>query len=133
MRTAQVAEEVGVSRRTLSRWVSLGLCNPTVRAAGKQDHHVWFRQDLRILRLVRILTAEQLEHETIRKAVAVAQGTPRWDGLVLTITAGSVAVWPLEQIPEAVFWAEGIVTILRLALTEPGQGVDSLPIAGVGA
>ncbi len=70
----QIAERLGVSRSTLHRWRSEFRADPAQAFPGKGQPK---ERDAEVIRLKKALKESQMEHEILKKAVAIFTQNPR--------------------------------------------------------
>lgn len=115
MKTSVVAAHIGVSPRTLRRYVHQDLLQPWVRARGDQDRHTWHERDIPVARLVRMLITDGCPKEQIRTASKVVSSEQDWDGLWLLIDALDVQCHgSVERLADAIHFAGRAVRVVEL-------------------
>lgn len=123
--TKQVAILVGVPRRTLAHWVSLGLLNPEGARRGRRNPALWHAKDIRE---ATVLAACRLAGYSLQKLRGAAEylksigHNPFSTGDFVVVSTGDGEPGELIKI-----CTDGEALAL---IRQPGQVIMALPIEG---
>lgn len=94
--TRDVCEMAGVTYRQIDYWCRLGLVAPSVQEAkGSGTFRHFVPEDVLAVRLARVLVANHLDHDVIRRAIEAARATTHGYLWVQGETIGVGQSWDL--------------------------------------